>query len=101
MKPRTASPTRSAYEDVQSMRERPTFIDRDGDDDPVPPVTSVEQAVESIGAFERPERGKDESPAPPQHVEKFRVRCFTSVKNNKLIINKNRQVVQRTRRRKT
>ena len=66
MKPRTASPTRSAYEDVQSMRERPTFIDRDGDDDPVPPVTSVEQAVESIGAVERLERGEDESPAPPQ-----------------------------------
>ena len=43
------SPPRSAYEDIQSMRERPTFIDRDDDDDDaVPPVTSVEQAVEII-----------------------------------------------------
>ena len=49
-----ASPPRSAYKDIQSMRERPTFVDRDDDryddryDDPVPPVTSVEQAVEII-----------------------------------------------------
>ena len=49
-----ASPPRSAYKDIQSKRERPTFTDRDDDryddryDDPVPPVTSVEQAVEII-----------------------------------------------------